>query len=109
MSEIKEIIEYARLRGIRVIPEFDTPGHVAGAGKGQPGLQTKCCGPDGKFNGNYGPADPTNPGNYKFMDTILKEMRQVFKDQYIHLGGDEGKNSKLQAVSLMAVSNMAVS
>ena len=79
-------MEYARLRGIRVVPEFDTPGHVGGAGKGQPGLQTKCCGPDGKFNGNYGPADPTNDANYDFMNTLIKELRSVFKDQYIHLG-----------------------
>ena len=57
--------------------------------KGQPGLLTQCCGPDGKFNGNYGPADVTNEENYKFIDQLWGELRHIFRDKYIHLGGDE--------------------
>ena len=39
MDDVKDIIDHARIRGIRVIPEFDSPGHVNTFGKTYPGIE----------------------------------------------------------------------
>jgi len=103
-AEIRDFISYAHDLGIRVIPEFDTPGHSRSWFVGYPELASG----EGPFtveneNGASSVTDPTREETYKFMDKFVEEMGKLFPDAYFHIGGDEvdGKfwdsNPKIQA------------
>ena len=103
-EEIRDLIAYAHDRGIRVVPEFDTPGHSRSWFVGYPELASN----PGPFtveteSGAQSVTDPTREETYKFMDRFVEEMGKLFPDQYFHIGGDEvdGKfwdsNPKIQA------------
>ncbi|KAM8892827.1 beta-hexosaminidase subunit alpha isoform 2-T2 [Spinachia spinachia] len=87
-SDVRRVISHARLRGIRVLPEFDSPGHTASWGKGQSDLLTPCY-RGSSFSGTFGPVNPVLPSTYQFMARLFKEVSLVFPDSHIHLGGDE--------------------
>jgi len=90
-EEIKEIVEYAADRGIRIVPEFDLPGHSTSWFVGYPELAS-APGPyviDTVF-GILDPAmDPTREEVYTFLDRFFDEMTGLFPDDYYHIGGDE--------------------
>lgn len=87
-NDIREIIEVGRLLGIRVMPEFDSPGHTQSWGASHKELLTPCY-HGAQPNGNYGPVNPVPEYNYKFIKTFFKEVASVFPDKFIHAGGDE--------------------
>jgi len=90
-EEIRAIIDYARDRGIRVIPEFDMPGHSTAWFVGYPELAS-APGPY-EIERHYGvfkpTMDPTREGTYKFLDGFIGEMARLFPDPLFHIGGDE--------------------
>lgn len=90
-AEIRQVIAYARDRGIRVVPEFDIPGHTTSWFAGYPELASA----PGPYSierkwGIFKPTmDPTREETYAFLDDFIGEMAALFPDAYFHIGGDE--------------------
>ncbi|HKS42788.1 MAG TPA: family 20 glycosylhydrolase [Blastocatellia bacterium] len=104
-DQVREVIAYASERGIRVMPEFDMPGHATSWLVGHPELGS-APGPYKieRKNGIFDPAlDPTREELYKFLEAFFTEMAGLFPDAYMHIGGDENeghhwdKNPQIQA------------
>jgi hexosaminidase len=92
-EEIRDLIAYAHERGIRVMPEFDIPGHSRSWFLGYPELSSGA-GPYTLEGGGRGPyidpiMDPTRDSTYKFLEKFIAEMAKLFPDAYFHIGGDE--------------------
>ena len=90
-DEMRHIVAYARDRGIRVVPEFDVPGHTLSWFPGYPELAS-APGPYeiGRHFGIFDPVmDPTRDEVYTFLDGFIGEMAAIFPDPYFHVGGDE--------------------
>jgi hexosaminidase len=100
-DEVRDLIVYAQDRGIRVVPEFDMPGHATAWFVGYPELAS---GPgphqiERKW-GVFDPAmDPTQERTYKFLDGLIGEMAKLFPDQFFHIGGDEVNGKEWDANS----------
>ena len=98
-DQVRTVIAYADARGIRVVPEFDIPGHATSWFVGHPELAS-APGPyeiERKF-GVFDPAfDPTKESTYAFLERFLGEMCQLFPDAYFHIGGDENEGKQWAA------------
>ena len=90
-EDAREIVRYARDRGIRVVPEFEMPGHSTAWLVAYPELSSGKP-PDGirrEFGISEYALDPTREETYTFIASFLTEMAQIFPDPYVHIGGDE--------------------
>jgi len=90
-AQIREVIEYARDRGIRVVPEFDMPCHTTSWFAGYPELAS---GPGpypvaNRWGVMDSAMDPSREETYAFLDKLVGEMTELFPDSYFHIGGDE--------------------
>ncbi|RXJ50296.1 beta-N-acetylhexosaminidase [Gelidibacter gilvus] len=93
-EQIKDVVAYADNLGIRVIPEFDVPGHASAILTAYPELGSK----DGydysieRFSGVFDPTlNPTIDITYEFLERLFTEMSPLFPDDYFHIGGDENE------------------
>jgi hexosaminidase len=80
-EDVRRVVERARLRGIRVIPEFDTPGHAESWCVGYPSV---CPAPTCKT-----PLDVSKAETFAVLDDVLGDASKLFPDGFVHLGGDE--------------------
>eukprot|EP00934_Nitzschia_sp_Nitz4_P004712 Nitzschia sp. Nitz4//scaffold13_size275219//168172//169779//NITZ4_000887-RA/size275219-processed-gene-0.163-mRNA-1//-1//CDS//3329536053//4702//frame0 len=81
-SDIQEIVEAGYVRGIRVVPEVDMPGHTGALAPSHPEWMSHCPYPSS-------PVDPTNPEIYSFVKEVYTGLDKLFPDEMVHLGGDE--------------------
>ncbi len=93
-EEIKDIVKYAAIRGIRIIPEIDIPGHSRAAIASYAEFTTN---PDttfqvgtkwGLYNHENNVLAP-NEKTFAFLKTVFTQIADLFPSPYIHIGGDE--------------------
>lgn len=80
-AQLSGLVAYAHDRGVRIMPEFDIPGHGDWEG-GEPSVTVT----DGPCKDTL---DPTKNETYEFLGEFLTEVTTVFPDEYLFLGGDE--------------------
>ena len=90
-DDMREIIEYARIRNIEVVPEIDLPGHSLCIATIHPEI---LCNYTTKRSASFGYDTrsafcASREDNYALLDDILREVCSLFPSKYIHIGGDE--------------------
>jgi hexosaminidase len=91
-TDMRDLIEYARQRAIRIVPEFDMPAHTAAWFVGYPYLassEQSSYQVEKTWGVQNATMDVTRQSTYDFLDKFFSEITQLFPDQYVHIGGDE--------------------
>ncbi|MBG6131176.1 hexosaminidase [Aquimarina sp. EL_43] len=103
-EQIKELVAYASNLGIRVVPEFDIPGHATSWLVAYPEMASKdTIYKIERYAGIFNPTlDPTKEVTYEIITDVFSEIAPLFPDKYFHIGGDENEgkhwdeNDKIQ-------------
>ena len=91
-EEIKEIVAYAAVRNIEIIPEIDLPGHSEALLRIYPQMLCNYTNDELHVNGNYDNRNvvcATKEAHYKILEEILAEVCALFPSKHFHIGGDE--------------------
>ena len=91
-DDIREVVAYAAVRNIEVIPEIDLPGHSEALTRVYPEMLCNYTNDELHINGNYDNRNvvcATKENNYKILEEILAEVCALFPSPFLHLGGDE--------------------
>ncbi|MCY2928536.1 MAG: family 20 glycosylhydrolase [Planctomycetota bacterium] len=83
-DQIRDVVDYARTRFVRVVPEIELPGHSLAPLDAYPALR---CRGDAAKGSNVFCAG--NEGTFEFLEKVLAETLSLFPGVPIHIGGDE--------------------
>jgi hexosaminidase len=94
-EEIKELVRYALVRQVTIIPEIEMPGHSQAAIGAYPelgctGKQINVATTWGVFDDIYCPKETT----FQFLEDVIDEVVELFPGKYIHIGGDEAPKTR---------------
>lgn len=95
-EEMRQIIRYAHLRGVEIIPEIDLPGHSRTIARLHPEILCDYT-PDPEITGGYDVRSAwcvAREENYRLLEDIMGEICDLFPSTYIHIGGDEVEMSQ---------------
>ncbi|RLN34859.1 beta-hexosaminidase 2 [Panicum miliaceum] len=98
VKDVKRIVEFAMSRGVRVVPEIDSPGHTASWAGAYPDA-VSCAGqfwlPGGDWNDRLaaepgaGQLNPLAPKTYEVITNVVNDLTSLFPDGFYHAGADE--------------------
>lgn len=86
-DQIRDIVKYAAVRGIDVLPEVDMPGHMLAAVSNYQGVA--CTDKVGWGTTFSSPVCPGKDSAIEFCKNVYKEIFALFPYKYVHIGGDE--------------------
>ena len=86
-EDVKEVIAYAQVRGIDIIPELDMPGHMLAAVSNYNGVS--CFEETGWGSTFSSPVCPGKDSALEFCKNVYTELIELFPYEYVHIGGDE--------------------
>lgn len=100
-EQIRELVEFARVRGISLIPEIDGPVHAPTMASGKPLELTVAASADFSTE-DYGAEPPTGTWNFSdarvtnVLQDVFKQLEEDFSTApFLHVGGDEPRASAL--------------
>lgn len=87
-QQIRELVAYAAVRGVEIVPEIDLPGHSLAALRALPELS--CDGRGGAWGETFTtPLCLGRDATLDFCRNVLTEIFELFPSRYVHIGGDE--------------------
>lgn len=86
-DDVREVVSYAAGLGVRVVPEFDVPGHAASWQDAYPEVITQC--PSYAHNINNLNLSPASNMTVPLLQGIIRDAVGLWPDEFVHLGGDE--------------------